>query len=469
MRTAAAAILALLLAAPAFAGTSTTPPTTTNNDDSCDIALEPAATLLLPYFQVDFNSPRASAVQTIFTVQNVLPYPQIANVTLWTDTAYPAFNFTIFLTGYDVQAVNLYDVFTAGALPVTSPGTPLPINPTPGSQPLGNSANPNFLAGAAAACTGAPVSISPPVLQDLQLMFTTGRGSGFSCAATVGSVHSHAIGYATIDVVATCAAKTPASSDYINGVLLFDNVLTGDYQLIVPRGPTSYAQGGSLVHIRAVPEGGAAGTFASTNLPYTFYDRYTRGLPLRTADRRQPLPSAFAPRYIQGGTGGFNTSYKIWRETANAGTCTGPDAAARALSIPFAEVVRFDEHANATIFAVGLISAAVPLPGTTAALSVLTNSAFFPPQSTSGDVAGWIYMNLSNGGSANYSAARPGFTTNGATAVRASQNWVIASMFAEPTDAVELPVIALGNGCSPARESTGSFNGQIGPAPNPTP
>jgi hypothetical protein len=250
-------------------------------------------------------------------------------------------------------------------------------------------------------------------------------------------------------------------------VLLFDNVLTGDYQLIVPRGPTSYAQGGSLVHIRAVPEGGAAGTFASTNLPYTFYDRYTRGLPLRTADRRQPLPSAFAPRYIQGGTGGFNTSYKIWRETTTAGTCTSD--AARAASIPLAEVVRFDEHANATIFSSAILSAALPRPGTTAALSISSNSIFFPPPSTSGDVAGWIYLNLNNGGSANYSAARPGFTTDLATTVRASQNWAIASMFAEPTYAVELPVIALGNGCSPAREFTGSTNGQIGPAPNPTP
>ena len=30
-------------------------PTTTNNDDSCDIGVAPAATLLLPYFEVDFN------------------------------------------------------------------------------------------------------------------------------------------------------------------------------------------------------------------------------------------------------------------------------------------------------------------------------------------------------------------------------------------------------------------------------
>jgi hypothetical protein len=62
MRIAAAVILALLLGISAFAGTSATPPATTNNDDSCDISLQPAATLLLPYFEVDFNAPPGAAV-----------------------------------------------------------------------------------------------------------------------------------------------------------------------------------------------------------------------------------------------------------------------------------------------------------------------------------------------------------------------------------------------------------------------
>ena len=31
-------------------------PTTTDNDDSCDIGVAPAATLLLPYFEVDLGN-----------------------------------------------------------------------------------------------------------------------------------------------------------------------------------------------------------------------------------------------------------------------------------------------------------------------------------------------------------------------------------------------------------------------------
>ncbi|HEV2720226.1 MAG TPA: hypothetical protein VG323_09425 [Thermoanaerobaculia bacterium] len=48
---------------------------------------------------------------------------------------------------------------------------------------------------------------------------------------------------------------------------------------------------------------------------------------------------------------------------------------------------------------------------------------------------------------------------------RPSQNWVITSMFAEPTYAVEAPAIALGNGCTPAA----AVGAQIAPAANVTP
>ena len=76
----------------------------------------PAATLLLPYFEVDFSSPLATARTTLFTIQNTTALPQIARVTLWTDWSYPMLTFNVFLTGYDVQAINLYDVFARGSV-----------------------------------------------------------------------------------------------------------------------------------------------------------------------------------------------------------------------------------------------------------------------------------------------------------------------------------------------------------------
>ncbi|HMC22885.1 MAG TPA: hypothetical protein VKL19_13625, partial [Thermoanaerobaculia bacterium] len=85
-------------------------PTTTNNDDTCDIGTAPAATLLLPYFEVDFKSQQGTARTTLFTITNVSNLPQIAHVVVWTDWSFPVLDFNIFLTGYDVQAINLYDV-----------------------------------------------------------------------------------------------------------------------------------------------------------------------------------------------------------------------------------------------------------------------------------------------------------------------------------------------------------------------
>src|SRR5205814_81750 len=122
------------------------------------------------------------------------------------------------------------------------------------------------------------------------------------CAATfVGGVHASAVGYATVDVVADCNSTSPIAPGYFTGEILFDNVLTGDVQHIAPNPATgNYAGGNPLVHIRAIPEGGVAGASVTTNLPYTFYDLYTVGARWRTQDRRQPLPSAFMPRFIQG-------------------------------------------------------------------------------------------------------------------------------------------------------------------------
>src|SRR6267142_1618186 len=89
-------------------------PTTTNNDDACDISVAPTTTLLLPYFEVDFVSTAATARTTLFTITNTSRVPQIAHVVLWTDWSFAALDFNIFLTGYDVQSINLYDVFNRG-------------------------------------------------------------------------------------------------------------------------------------------------------------------------------------------------------------------------------------------------------------------------------------------------------------------------------------------------------------------
>src|SRR5437870_620116 len=182
----------LLVAGSAFAGGRLTPtpnatfnngllPTSTNNDDTCDITSSaPAATLLLPYFEVDFKSPQTTARTTLFTIVNTSDLPQIAHVVVWTDWSFPALDFNVFLTGYDVQGINLYDIFARatiapGATPGTggtSSNTTVPTNPQngvpssyPGTQPATNDANPYITS--LSACGILPGVFSSTLLTDL--------------------------------------------------------------------------------------------------------------------------------------------------------------------------------------------------------------------------------------------------------------------------------------------------------------
>src|SRR6266704_3263458 len=125
-----AALAAVIVASPMFAVTRhLTPapnasfgpgvgaaggPASTNNNDTCDIGNAPAATLLVPYFSVDFSG--GNTANTVFTIVNTSRFPQIAHVVLWTDWSFAALDFNIFLTGFDVQSINLYDVFNRGII-----------------------------------------------------------------------------------------------------------------------------------------------------------------------------------------------------------------------------------------------------------------------------------------------------------------------------------------------------------------
>ncbi|HEY6826929.1 MAG TPA: hypothetical protein VI259_08725 [Gemmatimonadaceae bacterium] len=590
------ALVALFVTGSAFAGLTKAPnatfpagtaaglpalgPSTTNNDDSCDIGTAPAATLLLPYFGVDLGT-AGTGRTTIFSVTNVSPYSQIAHVTVWTDWSYPVLDFNIFLTGYDVQPINMYDVIARGLIGSTTgtgigsnasynartgliaPGvvqnstsqnnvmagsgltTSTGTNPNVGSQPFAattgdfNGGNPNFATTASANCAAGrlPGQLPQQLANDVRLALTTGTttGTAVGCAnAQVGGNHgaTFAVGYVTIDVAATCGVGLPVDPTYYTSEILFDNVLIGDYQDINQSTTTgNYAGGNPLVHIRAVPEGGPAGGVVTTNLPFTFYDRYTAGntavpTATRTVDRRQPLPSAFAARWISGSTAAFDTAYKIWREgftggtgttvlqangvTANTLDCGGagaPPAVSVNQAIPFQEIVRFDEHENAgTITASGGIIVSpqpiTPLQGTPETSLQPVSGSIFPAVAGTTDAGGWTYFNLNNGGNAVmtlsttngglgytptgiYSAGRVGFTlpppTGSSTATigtagvetlfnrDVSQNWVILEMTAEGRYGVDQDANWLGNGCSApfplsANGATGTAVNRIAPA-----
>ena len=477
---------ALLFATTAFAGVR-------DNDDTCDIKVGPAATLLLPYFEIDLENPGGQT--TLFTITNVTRYSQIAHVTLWTDRAFPILDFNIFLTGYDVQSINLRDILTTGIVAST-----IGTGPTTAKSPLGTTGlfpsltspanggpgytNPNFKA--AINCDALPGLIPQGIIAAVRTALTLGTAPGCS---SVGNVHRDAIGYATIDLVGACTTRFPTDPLYYTTDLLFDNVLIGDYQQLGPHPAgtiTAFFDAGAnpMVHLRAVPEGGAAGSNVPTGLPYTFYDRYTP-VTNRANDRRQPLPATFATRVIQGGPNAFATNFTIWREGFGTGNTCSTLLANNFLAI--AELVRFDERENPTIVQPNCGDPCVrPFSPITLPATSSTNTAdasIYPPLLGS-EVGGWMYLNLNNGGSTTYSVTTniggaPGATNLagplaplGSTTTkgpRPSQNWVTITMFGNLGTnrlAGEFDAASLGNGCSPAAFLTTADGGNqsIGPA-----
>ena len=431
---------------------------TTNNDDSCDVTVLPAATLLLPYFEVDLTSAAGTGETTIFTVTNLTNLSQAAQVTLWTDYDYPVMTFNIFLTGYDVQSVNLYDVIRRGRI-APNYGTGFDISDV--GELSGDDVNQipfdNPLL-AEQTCVDLPIQLPVVLITRMQAAFTTGKvltAGTLPACNTAGGLHANAVGYATIDVVGACRPTLPNNAAYYADLIRFDNVLGGDYMQI--NGDEDFAQGAPMVHIRAIPEGGTAATRSSdpkyaVDFDRTFYSRFqNRATP--KLDGRQPLPSTFAARWISGGATGFETFYKIWREAPTASDTACSALPARAGMINIAELARFDEEENPEVYRPLLIILPPPhsyvLPATS--LTNVDNESYFPG-ATNGSVAGWTYMNLDDS----------------TTDAFASQGWVVSSMRAEDRFSVDIDALPLGNGCSAPTDQTNAVGGldPIGPAPN---
>jgi hypothetical protein len=421
-------------------------PATLDNDSTCDISVAPAATLLLPYFEVDVEATPGTGDTTLFTVTNVSAEPQIAHVTVWTDLSAPVLDFNIFLTGYDVQSINMYDIIVRGLI-APDDGTSSDVDEGPRSDDNDGNAN-NDITNCDILASQIPGSLRADILEALT--------DGVLTCGRVGRTQADdfARGYVTVDVAFSCSTALPTDDDYAVTELLFDNVLIGDYQQVDPA--NNFAQGGPMVHIRAIPEGGPAGDF-DTNFTRTFYSRYQDG---GTADRRQPLPSTFAARWIEGGGTEFETNLKIWREGVTGedvvcgGDATTGIPANGELSI--VEFVRFDEEENPTTFSPGEIISPSPdvlieLPETSKT-SITETDTF--PEAEDGAVGGWIYLNLDHSGA---------LDGNGA----ASQNWVIVSMEADGRYSVDFDAAWLGNGCTAPTDATedtfGGAGDPIGP------
>ncbi|MEL7059778.1 MAG: hypothetical protein AAGN46_07100, partial [Acidobacteriota bacterium] len=324
----------------------------------CELGDGPAATLLLPYFEVDLADP--DGVTTLMSINNAQAEPTVAHVTLWTDYGVPTVDFHLYLTGFDVVTLNLRDVFIGGDLPITADAGTDPddeISPSPldaWDAPIESCSN--FF----------PYSVSVipgPLLQRLSDGHT-GQPSAFDDGLCLGHDHGDEVarGYVTVDNVNRCELAFPSDAGYFadggSGVASNVNQLWGDYYLVEPG--DAFAQGDTLVHIEAFDGVGEGGAWQEGNA--TFYASLVDD---SAVDNREPLPNAFAARFVD--VDGFDseTSFLVWRGTP------GPVEPVECVPGPswypqlHGQVVAFDEQETPADLCIGCPVCSPPIPART--------------------------------------------------------------------------------------------------------
>jgi hypothetical protein len=399
----------------------------------CTIDDVPAATLLLPYFEVDLAN--AGGVTTLFSINNASAAPALVHVVVWTDLSIHVLDFNVYLTGYDVFTQNLRDLFVSGTSPLTEHNDDadaispvgdfsIPTNPITGVGPALNSCDNIY-----------PLPYSEPLLNatyltHIQNALTGGPSPIIGGCSGVDHGDDIARGYITFDNVNECDIIFPGDFNYFlaGGIGLANNQnqLWGDYFYVY--NDQNFAQGETLVHIEASDALGVA--------DYTFYRRFTPN----GEDQREGLGSTFAVRYLNGGPFSGGTDLLVWRDGKididpqdNGFTCG-------TLPAPFplgqAQIVVFDEHENPDVPEGCQIS---PCP-------VGDTIIPFPWEANRSEVGGvdfpvpfnfgWLYLNLNSTvvGSP-IDVIHPGIM----------QNWVTAVMDADGRYSVGFDAIQLDN------------------------
>jgi hypothetical protein len=78
----------------------------------------PAATLLLPYFEVNLKKPKAGT--TLLSINDASATAALTHVVVWSDLSVPVFEFNVYLTGYNVYRLDLASLIGKGIAPQTA-------------------------------------------------------------------------------------------------------------------------------------------------------------------------------------------------------------------------------------------------------------------------------------------------------------------------------------------------------------
>jgi hypothetical protein len=316
----------------------------------------PAATLLLPYFEVDPipNFPEApgglaGVRKAVLTIGNGGAAPLRVRVNLWTDFGIPTLSFHVALTGYDMETIDLKQTFD-GIVP------------------------PGGFVDDAICTTGDGMRLPPGDIIGLRNAHSGQPSSLFGNLCGSWDFGDGALrGFVTVDVVTACDdTLRPNQADYAT-ILGDTNALWGFADFWDPGQNATDA--GNLVHIEA-------GSFAPSD--YTFYGRFNG---FSGADNREALGNVWAVRFINGGA--FDgTTLRVWREPRSVPVPVACPVAALPASQPgdAHEIIAFDESEDAVSLSTG--QPLLPL----ATQGIRVGTASFPLPFN----FGWLLLNLNS-------------------------------------------------------------------------
>lgn len=327
----------------------------------------PAATLLLPYFEVDLNN--NNGVQTSIRVSNASASAAMLNVTLWSDWGLPTKSFSIYLTGLDTTEIDLRMVFK-GHLPRTADAGSDPTNKISPKGPYSQDIN---FPGNGAAAAPQTTLLTPTDILNLRNAHTgvaSGTFGGMCGSKTFGD--GVARGYVTIDSMAVgmdVDEMNPSTPGYFSGPADMRNILLGSYT-VTNRGQR-FVTTDAMVHIEA----SMADPLTATQGNPTFYSRFN-ALPGNNIDYREPLSSVWNTRYVNSGflTGG--TRLRVWRDPVVTPTPVACGGLPAAFPLGMRELAAFDEQEQV---AVSPLTAGFPVAGSVTAFPIATQSVSATP------------------------------------------------------------------------------------------
>jgi hypothetical protein len=410
----------------------------------CTIDEVPAATLLVPYFEVDLGNP--NGITTLFSVNNASASAAVAHVVLWTDESIPTLDFDIYLTGYDEQMVNVRDIF-AGILPRTADAG---SDPTDTISPKGALSQDLNFPGATGPCAQpypATGALTGTLVDHIQKAHTGQFDALYGGCSGASYGDNIARGYITVDSVVSCNLSFPSDAGYFTTLADNRNLLWGDYFYVNPG--QNFAAGNAIVHVEACPAPIAGNgsqcpfSFAAGN--YTFYGRYNS---VAGQDQREPLATTFAARYVNGGAFDGGTDLIVWRDskTRPVGANGTHSCASNPSWFPLnqTDVVAFDEQEHPTDLCFRGDNVSPPTGGVDTCFPLETQRVHvvggnvIAADPTPPAPFGWMYLNL------NHTLA------SGDPYPGRAQAWVVITMEAEGRYEVGYDADQLDSACSSA-------------------